>query len=124
MTSTPPEALAVLQTLTRELNTCQGCRASSSARRCWAPNCARWVRCWACWRSRLRNGAGSARRGGGGGGAATELTDAQIEAHIAARIAARQAKDWAESDRIRDELVAVGIILEDKPGGVTVWRRA
>jgi cysteinyl-tRNA synthetase len=48
----------------------------------------------------------------------------QIEARIAARIAARQAKNWAESDRIRDELVAVGVILEDKPGGKTVWRRA
>ena len=42
---------------------------------------------------------------------------------IAARLAARKAKNWAESDRIRDELAAAGVILEDKPGGVTTWRR-
>jgi cysteinyl-tRNA synthetase len=38
------------------------------------------------------------------------------------RIAARQAKNWAEADRIRDELKKAGIILEDKPNG-TIWRR-
>ena len=56
--------------------------------------------------------------------AAQALPDAEIESRIAARVAARQAKNWAESDRIRDELVAVGVLLEDKPGGQTVWRRA
>jgi cysteinyl-tRNA synthetase len=49
--------------------------------------------------------------------------DGEIAALIEARIAARRAKDWAESDRIRDELAAAGIVLEDKPGGETVWRR-
>ena len=39
------------------------------------------------------------------------------------RIIARAAKNFAESDRIRDELAAAGIILEDGPGGTT-WRRA
>jgi cysteinyl-tRNA synthetase len=52
------------------------------------------------------------------------LTDAEIEQAIADRIAARKAKNWAESDRIRDELVKAGVILEDKPGGTTTWRRA
>jgi cysteinyl-tRNA synthetase len=52
------------------------------------------------------------------------LTDAEIEQRIADRNAARKAKNWAESDRIRDELVAAGVILEDKPGGTTAWRRA
>ena len=52
------------------------------------------------------------------------LSDAEIDQRIADRNAARKAKNWAESDRIRDELVAAGVILEDKPGGTTNWRRA
>jgi cysteinyl-tRNA synthetase len=47
---------------------------------------------------------------------------AQIEDRIAARNAARAAKDFAEADRIRDELAAQGIVLEDSAGGTT-WRR-
>ncbi len=43
---------------------------------------------------------------------------------IEARTAAKKAKDFAEADRIRDELLAQGVVLEDKPGGVTEWRRA
>ena len=42
---------------------------------------------------------------------------------IALRLAAREAKDWAESDRIRDELAEQGVILEDSKG-VTTWRYA
>ena len=45
-----------------------------------------------------------------------------IEAQVAARTAAKKAKNFAESDRIRDELKAAGIVLEDGPGGTT-WRR-
>ena len=52
------------------------------------------------------------------------LSDADIEQRVQARIDARKAKNWAESDRIRDELAQAGVILEDKPGGVTNWRRA
>ena len=47
---------------------------------------------------------------------------AAIDALVAARSAARAAKDFAEADRLRDELVGRGIALEDGPGG-TIWRR-
>jgi len=46
-----------------------------------------------------------------------------IDALIEARNQARKDKDWAEADRIRDELDELGIVLEDKDGK-TVWRRA
>jgi cysteinyl-tRNA synthetase len=49
--------------------------------------------------------------------------DAEIEALIEQRQAARKAKNWAEADRIRDELKTQGIILEDTPQGVK-WKRA
>jgi cysteinyl-tRNA synthetase len=48
--------------------------------------------------------------------------DAEIEALIEARSAARKARDFAESDRLRAELTSKGIILDDTPGG-TRWRR-
>jgi cysteinyl-tRNA synthetase len=50
------------------------------------------------------------------------LSDEEIEAQIQLRLAAKKTKDWAGADRIRDELKAHGIVLEDVPGG-TNWRR-
>ncbi len=49
--------------------------------------------------------------------------DDEIEALIEARNEARKSKNWAEADRIRDELKAQGIVLEDTPQGVK-WHRA
>jgi cysteinyl-tRNA synthetase len=49
---------------------------------------------------------------------------AEVEALIEGRKAAKAAKDFATADRIRDDLKARGVVLEDKPGGVTEWRRA
>ncbi|WP_371368435.1 cysteine--tRNA ligase [Pseudomonas sp. QL9] len=56
-------------------------------------------------------------------GAAGKVDAAQVEALIQARLEARAAKNWAESDRIRDELTALGVVLEDGKGGTT-WRLA
>jgi len=60
----------------------------------------------------LKSGAGS-----------DGLSDAEIDSLIAQRARAKTDKNWAEADRLRDELKAQGIELEDK-GGETSWRRA
>ncbi|KMY86701.1 Cysteinyl-tRNA synthetase [Candidatus Paraburkholderia calva] len=59
----------------------------------------------------------------GGTSAEQSMTPHEIETKIAERIAAKQAKNYAEADRIRDALLEAGIALEDKPGGSTEWRR-
>jgi len=116
-----PEALAVLQTLTREVNSARD--AGDVAR---AAQLAAELRSLggvlgllsvepAQWFRLAKPGVGSGSAG---------VSDGEIEARIAARAAARRAKNWAESDRIRDELAAAGVLLEDKPGGKTAWRRA
>lgn len=51
------------------------------------------------------------------------LSDAEIEALIQQRQTARKAKNFAEGDRIRNELQAQGITLIDQPGGETRWHR-
>jgi cysteinyl-tRNA synthetase len=117
-----PEALAVLQALTREVNSAKDAGEERRAAQLAAElrnlggvlgllqlPAAEWFR--------LASGTAAPPAG-------QPLSDAQIEAHIAARVAARGEKNWAESDRIRDALAAAGVILEDKPGGATSWRRA
>ncbi len=56
-------------------------------------------------------------------GAAGKVDAAEVEALIAARLAARAEKNWGESDRIRDQLTAMGVVLEDGKDGTT-WRLA
>ena len=63
------------------------------------------------------SGAGGAA---GGSGAATTALAALVEDRLAARAAARQAKDWALADQIRAQLGAIGIEVEDSPSG-TRW---
>ncbi len=55
-------------------------------------------------------------------GAEARGDDAEIDALVQKRQEARAAKDWAEADRVRDELTALGIVLEDTPQGPR-WKR-
>jgi cysteinyl-tRNA synthetase len=109
-----PEALAVLQGLTREINTARA--AGDTAR---AATLGAELRALGESLGLLEVPAEEWFRLARAG----SIDDAEVERRIAARTAARSRKDWAESDRIRDELAALGVILEDK-GGATSWRRA
>lgn len=52
----------------------------------------------------------------------SEMDKKEIERYIALRAQAKERKDWAEADRLRDDLLARGIVAEDSPAGTT-WRR-
>jgi cysteinyl-tRNA synthetase len=59
-----------------------------------------------------------------GVGEESGMDEVRIAGAIEQRKAAKQARNFAEADRIRAELLAAGVILEDKPDGSTNWRRA
>jgi cysteinyl-tRNA synthetase len=122
-----PEAIAVLQALTREINTAKsaGSEARAAALGAELRSLAGVLGITVTPKEWFSLGAKLVSEGGDRVAAgATTLADAEIAQRIEARIAARKAKNWAESDRIREELAAAGVILEDKPGGKTEWRRA
>ena len=56
------------------------------------------------------------------GGIMQNMDETQINQQITDRIAAKQARNYAEADRIREELLSLGVVLEDTPQGTT-WRR-
>jgi cysteinyl-tRNA synthetase len=111
-----PDALAVLQGVARELN---GRKAAGDA--AGAARAAATLRAMGGVLGLLQQDPGLYLKRGLGTAA---LADGEVEALLEARRQARAVKDFAESDRIRDSLSAAGIVLEDKPGGATQWRRA
>ena len=116
-----PEAVAVLQSLASEINRARDAadlgRATALAQELRAIGAVLGVLALPAeeW-FRASKSAATAQSDG--------WDDARIEAAIAERKAARAGRDFKRSDQIRDELAAAGIVLEDKPGGITVWRRS
>jgi cysteinyl-tRNA synthetase len=113
-----PDALAVMQGVARDLNQAKAAGYSGVGM---AGDAAATLRHMGSTLGLLQQEPGAYLQRGV---SATGFADAEIEALLGARRAARVAKDFAESDRIRDRLMAAGIVLEDKSGGITQWRRA
>ena len=112
-----PEALAVLFELARDVN-----RAREQQQAEEASQLAGALRTLGARLGLLQAEPGVYLRGRQGG-AAQGPSDADIDALVAQRDAARAARNWAEADRLRDQLSSLGIALEDAPGG-TRWRRS
>jgi cysteinyl-tRNA synthetase len=111
-----PDALAVLQGVARDLNL-----AKAAANLPKAGDKAATLRALGAMLGILQQDPDKYLKRGAG---AKGLSDAQVEALLASRNAARAAKNFTESDRIRAQLNEAGILLDDKAGGSTQWRRA
>ncbi|HEY7377396.1 MAG TPA: DALR domain-containing protein, partial [Steroidobacteraceae bacterium] len=111
-----PEAFAVLQSLARDLNTAKAAGRSSDA-----STLAGQLRQLGAILGLLRSEPEQWFKHSIAAQAGA-LTDGEIDQLIRDRVAAREAKNWKESDRIRDLLAAAGIALEDGAKGTT-WRR-
>jgi cysteinyl-tRNA synthetase len=111
-----PEALAVMQGVARNLNLAKAAGNVSEA-----SNGAATLRALGAILGVLQQDPDNYLKRSAGN---KSLSDAEVEALLESRREARAVKDFAESDRIRDVLSAAGILLEDKPGGRTEWRRA
>jgi cysteinyl-tRNA synthetase len=131
-----PDALAALQMLAREINSARAdgrqghaealgaeLRSLGGVLGILALPAEQWFR-----RAKSTAAAGAAAAAASletddSAAARASASDIEVDRLVEARAAARAAKDWAESDRIRDDLAKAGVILEDKPGGKTLWSR-
>jgi len=110
-----PEALAVMQGVAKNLNLSKG--AGDSDR---AGVAAATLRALGAVLGILQQDPGVFLKRSAG---KQSLSDSEVEALLAARREARAAKNFAESDRIRAQLAAAGVLIEDRAGR-TEWRRA
>jgi cysteinyl-tRNA synthetase len=111
-----PEALAVMQGVARTLNQAKAAGEADNVRRGGTT-----LRAMGKMLGVLQQDPDQYLKRGAAG---AQWSDADIEGLVAARIRARAERNFAESDRIRGELAKGGVLLEDKPGGKTEWRRA
>ncbi|MEP6883330.1 MAG: cysteine--tRNA ligase [Gammaproteobacteria bacterium] len=111
-----PEALAALQGVARELN-----QAKSAGDAAMSAAAAATLRAMGAVLGVLQQDPDAYLKRSVGD---KVMPDKDIETLLAARRDARANKNFAESDRIREQLTAAGVLLEDKPGGTTEWRRA
>jgi cysteinyl-tRNA synthetase len=110
-----PEALAVLQSLARGINSARAAGENSQAALLGAE-----LRSLAGVLGLAQNDPETWLRSAGEAG----IEDSMVASLIEERNTARRGKNWSEADRIRKQLDDVGVILEDQPGGKTIWRRA
>ncbi len=82
-----------------------------------------YFRCPTRYTHRAIEAAQAAEAGAGEAVTLGQISDEVIEARVQARVQAKQQKDFKLADQIRGELAAAGVLLEDKPGGLTQWRR-
>ena len=111
-----PQALAAMQGVARELNQAKAAGDSTSSERSAAT-----LRAMGAVLGILQQDPDTYLKRSV---SAATLSNTEIESLLDARRAARAAKNFAESDRIREQLTAAGILVEDKPGAATQWRRA
>ena len=126
-----PEAMAVLFELAAEANRRKSAKTSGLLRALGGvlglleqdpPKYLQWRAASGAVQTKPMEAAGTGRTNVGM--SSTALGIDQINQMIEDRAVAKKAKNYAEADRIRKELLEAGIVLEDAPGGKTDWRRA
>jgi cysteinyl-tRNA synthetase len=108
-----PEAIAVLFDLSTELNKAKAANSDQQK------DLARELKQLGGMLGLLQRDPQAVMQGGAHG-----VDAVKIEELIQERAQAKQNKDFARADAIRQELLAQDIVLEDKPGGQTLWRKA
>ena len=111
-----PEAIAVMYDMVREINRVREAQSDLAA------SLVQELRALGGILGVLQEQPGRFIQGGSSGDGEGGFAD-KVEALIEKRLAARLAKDWGAADATRDQIAALGVELEDRPDGKTIWRR-